>query len=99
MFDDTTLCALKLCGFFELWSKLMLFCILCNGTQLCIVIDRRKTKDNLLIYLLPLKYSAIPRNYCNETLIYSSAHHMMYDVDNSILKRDLRKYSRAKQVE
>ena len=68
-----------------------------RSVKICIVIDRRKQKDNLLVYLLPLKYSAIPRNYCNETLIYSSAHHMMYDDDNSVLKRDQRKFNRAKQ--
>merc|ERR1719385_194319 len=46
-----------------------------RSVKICIIIDLRKEKDNLLVYLLPLKYSAIPRNYCNETLIYSSAHH------------------------
>merc|ERR550539_2336114 len=66
-----------------------------RSVKICIVIDRRKKKDNLLIYLLPLKYSAIPRNYCNETLIYSSAHHMMYDIDNTVMQRDMRKYQRA----
>eukprot|EP01084_Bolivina_argentea_P111848 199496_1 len=57
-----------------------------RSIKICVVIDQRKDKNNLLIYQLPLKYSAIPRNYCNETLIYSSSEHLMYDVNNSVLK-------------
>jgi len=68
-----------------------------RSVKICIVIDRRKQTDNLIVYLLPLKYSAIPNNYCNETLLYSSAQHIMYDVDNTVMMRDMRKYRRAKQ--
>eukprot|EP01084_Bolivina_argentea_P164744 286371_1 len=49
-----------------------------RSIKIGIIIDRRKEQNNLLIYQLPLKYSAIPRNYCNETLIFSSGHHLMY---------------------
>mmetsp|Transcript_56792 Transcript_56792/g.51090 ORF Transcript_56792/g.51090 Transcript_56792/m.51090 type:complete len:413 (-) Transcript_56792:30-1268(-) len=59
-----------------------------RSIKLNIIIDRRKQKDNLLIYQLPLKYAAIPRNYCNETMIFLTSQHVMYDIDNSILKRD-----------
>lgn len=59
-----------------------------RSIKINIIIDRRKDKDNLLVYQLPLKYSAIPRNFCNETLIFSSSEHMMFDIDNTILKKD-----------
>jgi len=70
-----------------------------RSIKICIIIDRRKEKDNLLIYQLPLKYSAIPRNYCNETLIYSSSEHIMYDIDNTILKQRSNKKDNKKNEE
>jgi len=61
-----------------------------RSIKLNIIIDRRRESDNLIVYQLPLKYAAIPQNYCGETLIYSTAEYMMYDMDNSVLQQSKR---------